>query len=64
MIGDRCVKTDENKKILYANANNLHDHSMSEPLPYDGIKFDKNVNLDDILNANDDSDIGYFIEVD
>ena len=37
---------------------------MSQPLPYDEIKFDKNVKLEDILNTPDDSDIGYFIEVD
>ena len=37
---------------------------MSEPLPCDEIKFDNNVNLEDILNTPDDSDIGYFIEVD
>ena len=37
---------------------------MSESLPYDEIKFDNNVNLDDILNTPDDSDIGYLIEVD
>ena len=33
-------------------------------LPYDEIKFDKNVILEDILNTPDDSDLGYFIEVD
>ena len=37
---------------------------MSEPLPYDEIKFGKNVKLDDKVNTPDDSDIGYFIEVD
>ena len=37
---------------------------MSEPLHYDEIKFDKNVKLENILNTPDDSDIGYFIEVD
>ena len=37
---------------------------MSEPLPYDEIKFDKNVNLEDILNTPDDSVFGYFVEVD
>ena len=36
---------------------------MSEYLPYDEIKFD-NVKLEVILNTPDDSDIGYFIEVD
>ena len=63
-MGDRYVKSDENKKILYVDAHNLFGHSMSEPLPYDEIKFDKNVKLDDLLNTPDDTDIGYFIEVD
>ena len=37
---------------------------MSEPLPYDEIKIDKIVKLEDILNTLDDNDIGYFTEVD
>ena len=37
---------------------------MSESLHYDEIKFDNNVILKDTLNTPDDSDIGYFIEVD
>ena len=37
---------------------------MSQPLPYDEIKFDKNVKLEDILNTSDDSDIGYILAVD
>ena len=64
VMGDRYIKSDENKKILYIDTNNLYGHSMSEPLPYDEIKFDNNINLEDILNTPDDSDIGYFIEVD
>ena len=64
VMGDRYIKSDENKKILYIDANNLYDHSMSEPLPYDEIKFDNTVKLEDILNTPDDSDIGYFIEAD
>ena len=52
------------KKILYIDANNLYGHSMSQPLPFDENKFDKNVQSEDILNTPDDSDIGYFIEVD
>ena len=63
VMGDRYIKSDENKKILYIDANNLYGHSMSEPLPYDEVKFDKNVKLEDILNTPDDSDIGYFVEV-
>ena len=63
VVGDRYIKSDVNKKILYIDANNLYGHSMSEPLPYDEINFDNNVNLEDILNTPDDSDIGYFAEV-
>ena len=64
VMGDRYIKSDKNKKILYIDANNLYGHSMSEPLPYDEIKFDNIIKLEDILNTPDDSGIGYFIEVD
>ena len=64
VMGDRYVKSDGNEKILYVDANNLYGWARSEYLPYDGIQFDRNVKLEDILNTPDDSDIGYFIEVD
>ena len=64
VMGDRYVKSDENKKIIYADANNLYGHSMSQFLPYDEIKFEKDICLDEILNTPDDSEIGYFLEVD
>ncbi len=63
-MGDRYIKSDDDKKILYFDANNLYGDFMSQPLPYDEIKFDNEVELEDILNTPDDSDIGYFIEVD
>ena len=37
---------------------------MSESLPHDEIKFDRNVNLEEILNTPDDNDIDYLVEVD
>ena len=49
---------------MYIDANNLYGHSMSQYLPYDEIKFDNNIKLEDILNTPGNSDIGYFIEVD
>ena len=64
VTGDRYIQSDENKKILYIDANNLYGHSMSESLPYDEIKFDNNVTLEDTIITPDDNDIGYFIEVD
>ena len=45
-MGDRYVKTDENKNILYKDANNLYGHSMSQPLTDDEIKVDRNINWD------------------
>ena len=58
VIGDRYVKSDENKKIFFIGVNNLCGHSMSQPIPYDEIKFDKVVNLEGILKTPKDSDIG------
>ena len=58
VMGDRYVKLDENKTILYKDANKLYRWAMSAYLPYDEIKFDNNVKLEDILNTPDDSDIG------
>ena len=62
VMGNRYVKSDDNKKILYVDAIILYDYSMFQMLPYDEIKFDNNVKLEDILNTPDDSDIGYFAE--
>ena len=50
--------------MLYIDAKNLYGHSTYQPLPYDEIKFDKNVNVKNILNTNIDSEIGYLVEVD
>ena len=63
VMGDGYLKSDD-KKNLYIDANNLYGLSMSQPLPYDEIKFDRNAKLEDILSTPDDSDIGYFVEVD
>ena len=41
VMSDRYVKSDESEKILYVDANNLYGHSMSQPLTYDEIKFEK-----------------------
>ena len=64
VMGDRYINSDENKKILFIDATSLYGHSMSQHLPYDEIKFDGNIKLEDILNSPDDSKVGSFIEVD
>ena len=61
VMGDRYEQSDGNKKILYVDANNLYGRAMSEYLSYDEIKFDRNFELEDVLNTPDDSDIGHFI---
>ena len=70
VMGDRYVKSDEYMKSLYKDATDLYGHSMIQPLPYDEIEMwhghpDLYINkLEEILNTPDDSDIGYFVEVD
>ena len=61
---DIYVKSDQNKKIKHIDAKILYGHSKSQPLIYDEIKYDKNVKLQYILNAPNNSDIGYFVEID
>ena len=63
-MGDSYINSDENEKILYIDATISYGHSMSQSLPFDEIKFDKNVKLEEILNTPGNSDTGYFIEVD
>ena len=33
VMGDRHIESDDNKKILYIDANNIYGHSMSQSLP-------------------------------
>ena len=52
------------RKILYVDANNLYGHSISHPLRYDEIKFERDNCLNEILSTPDDKSIGFFSEVD
>ena len=69
VMGDRYVVSDEKKKILYNNANNLYGWAMSQKLLYDEIEmWHRHLDLymdkmGDSLNTEDDSGIGYFVEV-
>ena len=38
VMSDRYVKSDDNKKTLYIDANSLYGLAMSKYLPYDNIK--------------------------
>ena len=48
VTGDGYVKSDENEKILYVDANNLYDCAMSQSLLYDEINFGTCVSSEDI----------------
>ena len=69
-LGERYVQSDKNKKILYVDSTSFFGHSMSQTLLYDEIEMwcghpDLHMNqLEENLNTPDDSDFGYFIEVD
>ena len=58
VMGDRYVKSDGRKNILYKDAKKVYGWAMSECLPYDEINFNTNVLLEDILNTPADSDLG------
>ena len=69
-MGDRHVKSDENKNIFFIDATNLYGHSMSQVLPYDEIGMWHGhpefymKELEEMFNTPDDSDFGKFFEVD
>ena len=68
IMGDRYIQSDENKKILYIDANNLYGYAMSQFLPIGNfIKLEiyhEQKMIQNILNTPDNSEIGYFILVD
>ena len=69
VMGDRYVKSDDNKKIIYMDATNLYGHSMSQLLPFDEIEMwhghpDPYMHkLEEILINPDELDNSYFVEV-
>ena len=59
---DRYRKPDQNKKLVFKDTNVPHSCALSQSLPYDGIKLDKNVRLQDFLNTEDNSSISFFVD--
>ena len=53
--------------LIYLDANNLYRWAMSQNLPMNGFKWVKNLsqfNESFIKNYDENSDIGYFLEID
>ena len=62
-----CDKNIESSYLMYLDANNLYRWAMSQKLPSNCFKFKNNLsrfNENFIKSYNEDSDIGYFLEVD
>ena len=50
--------------ITYFDANNLYGGAMSEFLPYDDLRWNNNLTLEDILTTEDNAEEGHIVEVD
>ena len=50
--------------LIYLDANNLYGWSMVQSLPYDKIKLDNTISIDDVLKTDDNNDVGYIVECD
>ena len=50
--------------LLYLDANNLYGWSMVQDLPYQDIKLDTEITIEEILKTADDAETGYTVEVD
>ena len=60
-------KSIESSYLMYLDANNLYGWAMSQKLPVNGFKWENDLsrfNERFIKNYNENSDIGYFLEVD
>ena len=58
------MKASGNKRMIDIVATNFYGWAMSEPLPYDETKFDRNVILEDVIKTPHDWAFDYFLEVD
>ena len=60
-------KKTESSYLTYLDANNLYGWAMSQKLPVNGFKWENDLsrfNENFIKNYNENSDVGYFLEVD
>ena len=61
---EKYNKDEETSFISYLDANNLYGHAMNRPLPYADFKWIDPITNDTIMNYDENSEIGYTLEVD
>ena len=49
---------------LYLDANTLYGHAMNRPFPYKDFEWVDSISIDTIMNDDENSDVGYTLEVD
>ena len=72
VMGDRHVQSDENKQILYIDANNLYGWTKNQYLPtgeFKKLQLPENYSQDQLVEdllqiPDDDNEYGYFIDYD
>ena len=71
VMGDRFVESNENKQILYIDANNLYGWEMSQNFPtseFEKLQLPEQILLvqivEDLTYCPDNNEFGYFIECD
>ena len=63
-INMNCDVYPDDNYIIYIDANNLYGWAMSQLLPYDEVKINNNVSIDEVLKTDDGNDVGYIVECD
>ena len=61
--GDRYLDSNDENKIINVDQTNIYEWAL-QCLLYGEFKEDSNIKIEDILNTEDDNDIGYVLPVD
>ena len=61
---DNYDKNKESNYIMYLDANNLYGWAMSQPLAYDKVEINNNIDIKTVLETSDNDENGYVVECD
>jgi hypothetical protein len=63
-LSDSYDSTRPSEYLMYIDANNLYGWAMAQALPTGDFEWVEDLTLEDIMNYDPTSDVGYFVEVD